>query len=155
MSILSRDAIKKIFSDPKIYIGEYLSPHIDGWLDACWLQGELIPVTDISGLSDYLGGTLPPVAISATATATYTIPAGYAIKKMYAKITGDTTIIQVGSIEGGDDYVLATDLLDGVTSKVSFAVLADVDTIVYFTIPQNTSPDKTTNLFIYIEKMIL
>jgi hypothetical protein len=146
-----KDFLKGIFNDPKIYIGEYLSNYYNQWLDACWFKGDLIPASNISGLGDGLA----PITVTATATATYTIPAGFAMKEIYAIISGDDTTIQAGSTEGGEDHFSAIPLLDNITTYASFVVLADTDTTVHFTIPQNTSPDKITIITIYIQKMTL
>lgn len=96
MPALDKSVVKSWFlSRAKPFASQFAS-----WIDACWFKGEKIPVADIEGLSIYLGGAVPPVTmVLSPGIDTYTIPAGYAIYKMYAY----STVLQTVSIGSAGD----------------------------------------------------
>ena len=123
------------------------------WIDACWFKGEKIPVADIDGLDIYLGSTVPVNEISINASGSYTIPAGYAIYKMYVKtILGDSTLV-IGTEEFADDILAAVDLVAAITLGVDVTLVADADTTIWFTVPQTTIDPVDTTIKIYLHKI--
>ena len=92
------------------------------WIDACVFKGEKIPSTDIDGLENYLGATVPPVTtILIVGASNYIIPAGYAIYKVYI-VSALPTSISIGSLDNpvlyADGIDLSADEMVGITIDI-------------------------------------
>ena len=82
----------------------------------------------------------------------YTIPAGYAIHRIYARLSTGFSIITAGDSAGAADIINETDLTAGITAAIDVTIIADIDRTVYFSID---TEDETTQTFlkIYIHKI--
>ena len=120
-----------------------------------WLQwkDEPIPMEAVQGLITYLSSVIPPIEISINASGSYTIPAGYAIYKLYVKtILADSTLV-IGTEEFGDDILAVVDLIAAITLGVDVTLVADADTTIWFTVPQTTIDPVDTTIKIYLHKI--
>ena len=120
-----------------------------------WLRwkDEQLAMADVVGLIAYLSSVIPPIEISINASGSYTIPAGYAIYKLYAKtILADSTLV-IGTEEFGDDILAVVDLIAAITLGVDVTLVADADTTIWFTVPQTTIDPVDTTIKIYLHKI--
>lgn len=118
------------------------------WIDACWFKGEKIPIADIEGISTYFGQYIPPVDISFSAAATYTIPAGYAIYQMYLNSANDDATIRMGTAVGLDDIMGDSVFVAGKTLPIQINIPAMNNTTVHI-----TGATSATSLRIYLHKI--
>lgn len=127
-----------------------------------WLRwkDEQVGVGDLSAeivvLLNSVALVLPQLLIIAGgATGSYTIPAGYAIHRIYAKLSGGLTTIKAGNAPGLGNYMGEGELPGGITQVFDFTVVADANTPVYFTLDSTAylSLIETCSLKIYLHKI--
>lgn len=146
---LSKNTVKTWFGSR----AKPLATQFAQWIDACWFKGEMIPVTDIAGLDVYLGATVAPIAVVIEGlNGDYTIPAGYAVHRVYASVSSDFAIITIKDELGEVVYLDDTRIDAGTTTAIDATIVADVATTIFFYIDAADS-DLITTLKIYLHKI--
>jgi hypothetical protein len=126
-----------------------------------WLRwkDEQVGVGDLSAelvaLLNSISLMVPQVLVITAGAGTYTIPAGYAIHRVYAKLSGGLTTLRAGSAANLDNYMADGEVNGGITRSFDFTVEADVDRTVYFNLDTTAYAYLTESctLKIYLHKI--
>ena len=120
------------------------------WKDEPLVAGDLS--AELVALLNLVAG-LAPAAVSVTGlTGMYTIPAGYAVHRLYANISAGFAILSVTDETEALVYVDDTRIDVGVTTAVDATILADAATTIYLNI-DSADPLVTTTFKIYLHKI--
>jgi hypothetical protein len=97
------------------------------------------------------GSSLVPVLIPG-AGGPYIIPAGYAIRRIYAQISTGSNNLTCGNTDGATDLIDATPLAGGTVVAIDTTIIAFTDRTIYFNID---TIDETIQTFltIYLDKI--
>lgn len=82
----------------------------------------------------------------------YTIPARYAIKRIYAQLSSGSNNLICGTTPGASDLIDSTPLAAGVVVAIDTTIIAVTSTTVYFSV-DTLDPTQTTSLKIYLDKI--